>query len=312
MTNLSSTSATYQLTDKNVVIFATKAQSQQILSTADSFTRNMTSFDRSVRLKSDRTLSSEEFLRFAGSCALDWSPGEVTFITASLNDLKAGLSRYSQLLPAEILFIKTTGNEEFKSAYTRQNAIILPPNKLDRPRDRMALLIAHELFHIISRHDHVLRESLYSAIGFQPCGKIKMPSLLKDRILKNPDTPDTDYYVCLSHQGKPFYGVPLFSFKDGRCDIQHGEAILQYLEVNYLAVEPVEGGWQPLEIDGRPVLIHQREALGLAEQAGRNTNYDICADEILAENFVLLVSGKLDVPSPEILEKIGVLLRSYS
>lgn len=303
--------ATFQLTGLNTVVFLAKERARQFLSTADQYAERLTLFDRSVRMKADRTISTGEFLEFAGRSALDWSPAEVELITGALADIRAGLCPYAHLLPAEILLIKTTGAEEFNSAYTRQNAIILPLNKLDRPRDRIGTLLAHELFHIISRYRPELRESLYTVVGFHPCGKIRMPRTLVDRTLTNPDTPDVDYTICLEHEGKPVHCVPLFSFKDGRCDIRHGEAILQYLEVKFLAVEQDCGCWRHVERSGRPLLIKPCETSGFHEQVGRNTDYDICAEEILAENFMLLVTGRKDVPSPRILEKMEALLLDY-
>jgi hypothetical protein len=41
---------------------------------------------------------------------------------------------------------------------------------------------------------------------------------------------------------------------------------------------------------------------------GRNTNYIIHPEEILAENFALLMMDKHDVPSPEILKKMQDVL----
>jgi hypothetical protein len=47
---------------------------------------------------------------------------------------------------------------------------------------------------------------------------------------------------------------------------------------------------------------------GFYEQVGRNTEYIIHPEEILADNFAMLVMGDQNVPSPEILRKVqGVL-----
>jgi hypothetical protein len=47
---------------------------------------------------------------------------------------------------------------------------------------------------------------------------------------------------------------------------------------------------------------------GFHEQIGRNTGYIIHPEEVLADNFVLLVRRETDVPSPEILERMDALL----
>jgi hypothetical protein len=43
---------------------------------------------------------------------------------------------------------------------------------------------------------------------------------------------------------------------------------------------------------------------GLFEQIGRNTDYVIHPEEILASNFELLVTGAEGAPSPQVLERI--------
>lgn len=308
MISRSSPSTAFPLTETTAVFFADSARARQLLSAADQFAESMSPFDRSVRMRTGQPVTREDFRQFAGRCVLDWSPEESELITGSLSDIRAGLLRFAHLLPAEILLVKTTGEEEFKSAYTRQNAIVLPLNKLDYPRDRMALLIAHELFHIISGHHPALRESLYAAIGFRPCGKIRLPASLRGRCLTNLDTPATDYYIRVTFDDKPFDVMPLFFFREDRCDILNGEDIMQYLEVKFLAVEQIDGRWQPLVREGRPVLLDPAAVSGFFEQVGQNTDYNICAEEVLAENFVLLVTGKKDVSSPDILEKLRALI----
>jgi hypothetical protein len=47
---------------------------------------------------------------------------------------------------------------------------------------------------------------------------------------------------------------------------------------------------------------------GFIEQVGQNTSYLIHPEEILADNFALLVLGMEDVPSPEILKRIRAIL----
>lgn len=55
-------------------------------------------------------------------------------------------------------------------------------------------------------------------------------------------------------------------------------------------------------------LLAPQQISGFFEQVGRNTNYIIHPEEILAENFALLIMDKRDVPSPEILEKMRAVL----
>ena len=56
--------------------------------------------------------------------------------------------------------------------------------------------------------------------------------------------------------------------------------------------------------DGAPLLAPMNQVGGFFEQVGRNTNYIIHAEEILASNFERLVLGEEGAPSPDVLERI--------
>jgi hypothetical protein len=55
-------------------------------------------------------------------------------------------------------------------------------------------------------------------------------------------------------------------------------------------------------------LVAAQEVSGFVEQVGQNTDYVIHPEEILADNFALLVIGQQNVPSPEILHKMKAIL----
>jgi hypothetical protein len=59
-----------------------------------------------------------------------------------------------------------------------------------------------------------------------------------------------------------------------------------------------------------PKLVGMERVSGFMEQVGKNTDYIIHPEEILADNFALLVLNEPKVASPEILQKMReVLLR---
>ncbi len=47
--------------------------------------------------------------------------------------------------------------------------------------------------------------------------------------------------------------------------------------------------------------LRPAETTGWFEQIGRNTRYTIHPDEILADNFVRLINGDTNVPTPQII-----------
>jgi len=74
-------------------------------------------------------------------------------------------------------------------------------------------------------------------------------------------------------------------------------------------VIPRPGGVaQPVLVNGQPRIIPWRELPDLCERIGRNTGQLIHAEEMLADNFALPVTWAVDVPSPEILDRIRVAI----
>ena len=62
--------------------------------------------------------------------------------------------------------------------------------------------------------------------------------------------------------------------------------------------------------DGRAQkLIGLQQASDFFEQVGKNTAYIIHPEEILADNFALLVLQERNVPSPEIIRKLEEILK---
>jgi hypothetical protein len=66
--------------------------------------------------------------------------------------------------------------------------------------------------------------------------------------------------------------------------------------------------WRPLEENGEPVLLDADDIPTFFDKIGRNTRYIIHPEEVLAENFVLLVNNKTDVPTPRILTEMKRVL----
>src|SRR5205085_3642499 len=94
-------------------------------------------------------------------------------------------------LPAEILIVNTDGRDAANAPYTRGNAIVLPTAALPaanaQPSDRF--LIAHELFHVVSRHDPAIANRLYALIGFEPVEPLQWPAAWLPARIANPDAP---------------------------------------------------------------------------------------------------------------------------
>jgi hypothetical protein len=58
------------------------------------------------------------------------------------------------------------------------------------------------------------------------------------------------------------------------------------------------------------VLFEPSQVPGFSEQVGQNTKYIIHPEEILADNFVFLLNGRINLPSPRVVESMGRILQA--
>jgi hypothetical protein len=292
------------------VHFALQAEGSKLLAAKDDFIQRLSSFDRSARMKVDRPISEEEFLAFVGSNVAEWSKEESQTVRAAFEAVQPFIREIQASFPSTIQIIKTTGKEEGGAAYTRGTAIILPASLLAKGPDDLKRLICHELFHILSRQNAELRGKLYGIIGFEECNEIKLPAAIEGRKITNPDAPRNNHFIRVKLDGAEHLAVPILLSKSDRYDVQRGGEFFEYLQLHLLIVKK-GGDSKNLLADatnGSPRLVGLGEVSGFFEQIGRNTEYIIHPEEILAENFALLVLNQPNVASPQILQKMKQLI----
>lgn len=278
------------------ISFASVDEGRAILMTRDDFVSRLSPFDRSARLKTVRDVSEREYLAFVGKNVLEWTPDEKAAVQSAWNSLIPKLGDFSLPFPKTIVFIKTTGDEEGHAEYTRGNAIILPQDALAPVKgNSLRGLIAHESFHVLSRNAAGLRDRLYRVIGFQPCGEILFPPSLASRKITNPDAPQNDHCI---HVRAAVWVVPILFSKTDRYDPNRGGEFFDYLEFKFLVVQKSDSHatYDPSKL----ILLDANQLQGFYEQVGRNTEYIVHPEEILADNFEFLLIGKPNLPSPEI------------
>ncbi len=285
--------------------FATRRQARQVLATRDDFVAHLSPFDCSARMRTARAVAEEEFLSFLAAQALTWPLDEVEQVRRALAAIAPRLAGVLHHLPGTILLVKTTGEEECHSAYTRRNAIILPPSKIGYAHGDLERLLVHELFHILSRHNPKLREALYRIVGFLPCGEIRLPETLRARRITNPDAPRFDHYILLQCDDALLAAVPVLYAREAAYDAERGGTLFDYLEFRLLTVWQGATGWSPAIHDGTPALLAVEQVPSFFEQVGHGAQNVTSPEEILAEGFAALVMGDRDVPSPEIADAMG-------
>jgi len=287
------------------LIFDTPESARQLLTTRDAFVERLSPFDRAARMKTNGIVTEALFLEFVAASAMEWAPAERERIRAAYDLIRPGLKRLGTPLPAAVRLIKTSGREEGKAPYTRGNAIILPGSTVSRPGANLGAILTHELFHIVSRANPALRDRLYSVIGFEPCGEVTHPVSLRNRRITNPDAPINAHAIAVEVGGEKLHAVPLLYSSTATYDTGKGGEFFAYLTLELLLVKRTpEGGHLVLEDADGPRLVPIEKVAGYHEQIGRNTGYIIHPEEVLADNFVLLVNEGRTAKSPEILEKL--------
>lgn len=297
------------LSDGTTVVFAAVEEGRKVLTARDDFVRRLSPFDRAARVKTDRDVSEESFLEFVGENVLAWTDAEKERVEPALDEIRSRIAAFSLPFPPTVYLIKTSGKEEGGAAYTRGNAVVLPAHMLRQDRG-LSKLICHELFHILSRRNQPLRERLYEVIGFKKCNEIEFPPVLKPRKLTNPDAPANDHYIEVQVDGRPALAVPILFSRTEKYEVNPGGEFFQYLVFQFLLVERDADSHEVKSLyDGAaPRLVEASQLSGFWEQVGRNTQYIYHPEEILADNFALLVMQGRSAPSPEIVDKMKEVL----
>jgi len=286
------------------VSFANVEVGREILSQRDEFIAALTPLDRRARMQSTDDVSELDFLAFVGGSVQPWIEDETNRIAGALQTVGEKLARWQSLFPPSILLIKTSGREEFNNCYTRQNAIVFPAAEIGGRPSALRHLILHELFHVLTRHDPELRRTLYACIGFKPINEIELSDELCLRKVTNPDGVQNGWIIGLTNQSEFVQTVPiLLATGPDFNPNQGGVSPFDYFRL--LVVKRGSPGWVPQLVDGHPRLLKPEATTGWFEQIGRNTRYTIHPDEILAENFVHLVNGNTNLPTPRIITEMA-------
>ncbi|MCL1138109.1 hypothetical protein [Shewanella pneumatophori] len=285
------------------ISFLTKTEAASVLTQEDDFVRGISPFDMASRMKRADDPSKREYLAFVATQTLDWSDAEKAAVNQAYQQILPQLTALKVDLPKPIELIKTTGLEEGGAAYTRGQAIILQQKQIANEAG-LPGLVAHELLHIFSRHNPVIKQKLYQAIGFYPVGEISFPAPLKRQKITNPDAPVNDFAIRVTYQDKQVWAVPILYSAEPQYSLEKGGEFFDYLEFNFVIVGDSEQASTNIYDANNPQIVKVSELKGFFKQIGRNTNYIIHPEEIIAENFSFLMTQETELKSPQLLQKI--------
>ena len=260
--------------------FLTAQEASNVLRQEDDYSRNMS--QTSLQMLGIR--DGNQYLNQVANQTRNWNPQEENTYTNYLNQISQSLENLNINSDVEVLVVKTSGRESMGMPYTRHNAIVLTEPYLQAeamgmqiPNVNMGLgMVAHEVFHIISRANVNLREELYALSGFEYNPLENAPQ----GIITNPDAPNSDYSIEVNHNGENKRVTPLLMV-NGRLNPMNPMAMMQAMQ---------NADKQLLDENGN---VFHRNQTDYMQRIGLNSEYSAYhPEEICAEYFRYLIEGQ--------------------
>lgn len=276
--------------------FASKEEGMAALACQDAFLSHLGGFDRGARFEVDRDVSQEEFESFIVNQVVTWEPEDIEQLTAAFETVAAKMVGLKPVFPPVILLVRTTGLEEGHSTYCRcDNAIVFGGELREIEQEALVFILTHELFHILSRNNDAIKERLYSIVGFSRTAELELDSVLRDRKITNPDAARNDNYFTSTVGTETLALMPLIVAKSPY-DTNEKKVFFDYLELFFVAVDTGQQRCSVRRADGKPMLVHPSQVPEYFALIGQNTEYIIHPEEVLADNFALMITGTVVPP----------------
>lgn len=294
-----------------VLDFCTLEEGRQIISESDKYTSGFHAFDLVSRL-SEKGLPQDEqgYLDLAASSVLEWTPQEKELLQGSFGHIVriADSCGYSLPWPDSISLVKTTMAEEGGAGgYTRgKNIFLTSPESFSSSEGMLEYLLAHELFHVLTRNCPQFRREMYAQIGYTVLDRdIELPQEVLQMRISNPDVNSYDCYAYYDIDGRRRPVMMLF-YSDSE---YAGGPFFEYGKVGLLELD---GQFNVLRDSlGAPVIHPVESASDFRSLIGENTSYVINPEEVLADNFAfaLLDFFPYGCRTPQLTEKIREVMR---
>ena len=276
------------------VAFADLHRAQEILGHKDPWAKQLSDFDLGARQKTAEPTTLRAFLDFAAAAGMAWTAQEQASWTPVIDKLSAALEGLRLNVP-NIDLVKTSGEEEFGGTYTRRTAVMVPPwmTSLPTTDPRLAyFLLAHELFHVLSRRDPHLRDDLYALLGFRTVGGFEYPAELEERRVSNPDSFEYLHIVTVQAGSESVDVLPVIQSLLPLNEVILLPDFFAALDIVLLAVDPSSG--EALRDGNGDLIKYNFGNTNWVPLMSRNTGFIIQPEEVLAENFATLMEWRAD------------------
>ena len=281
--------------------FASAEEGRQLRLSNTNYFNALTQNDIDWKFRSTgKTL--DEFKTFAASQIQDFTDEEKKAIDAMVSSVETRLNALEICLrPDEVIFVKSDMQDEGGAGgYTHRNEIYLssflvqtlvdalqgndtyPPDYLEYIFVMAPSIIAHELFHCLSRNDAGFRQQMYSLIHFTVMDhEVEFGPSVRNLLLQNPDVERFDNWAefTINGQKRRCILIPVY-------ECSYAEAAAA--DPNASFFNHVQCVLVPL--DAPDTMIPIGQASDFYTVLGHNTEYVIAAEECMADNFGNLVA----------------------
>lgn len=289
---------------------ASKEEAIKLYLSNEDYFNSYSKYDIQYRTQSvDGTIESLKEYGTTQMC--DFNDTEIDAINSAMDEIETIIKDNNYHLPKtdEIVFIKSTQNEEGGAvAYTHGTQIymnnILPLYLRTGKQNHLKGLsiLAHEIFHCLTRNNPDFRKDMYSLIHFNIAdNEFDIPEKIKEISISNPDVEHHDAYATfeINENKKDCYMLNICTkpFKEPGDSYTNGYEIIlvpvkkQADDEDYYFIEQSQDYWDIF---------------------GENTKYITDPEECLADNFgyalVYGLNGTMEYKNPEIIQgMIGLI-----
>lgn len=289
--------------------FADVDAARSVLGAEDDWVRATGEFQRRAVMGSATPVTLDAFRAWNAAAAQAWREIDRERWRKALQRLAPSFATLRIPLPREVLIVSTSGQESAGAPYTRANAVVLADGPVVQGGGSDAMLLAHELWHVASRHAPALATRLYAELGFEPVAPLEFPAAWAPIRIANPDAPENRHAITLRVDVRTVRATPVLVAN--RTTLAPGESFFSVAEARLLQIEsnPGDAVSRAVLRDGEPVWHRLDGPHDYLRRLGGNTGYVIHPEETLAENIALLATGAR-ARNPELLARLRAVLES--
>lgn len=281
--------------------FATKEEGIEYLMANKEYYAGFSQIDLDYRMQK-KNADMDEYQDFAKQQVLDFNEDEKNQIDELMAFIEDVIRENGYKLPKlePVVFINTTMKEECGAlAYTHGTKIFINMGHFVQygDSDYARAIMAHELFHCITRSNTEFRKAMYKLIHFDVQeDDFVIPPSVKVKFISNPDVEHHNAYAAFTIDGKKTDCFAVFISEEPF--EKEGDSFFTSMDTVLVPT------------DGSDIYYPADEVPDFYEVFGENTDYVIDPEECMADNFSFALAYGIEGPegngykSPEIIEGI--------